>query len=71
MGLDEAAQVLSNQIDVPFSSISVFGRYNRRPHIHIWCDPRYLHKISDIPKEFEGFPVVVESRPQFMAPLGS
>ena len=63
-----AAKALLDEIRAPAGAVNtIAGSDNRGPHIRVMIDPFYWLAVSNVPKTFHGFRVVVEKREQAFA----
>jgi hypothetical protein len=68
MNVEDAARRLASQITAPRGAVSVMAWHNHHPpEIMVWYDTRYISVVAELPSAFEGFKVVVEPRPNFVA----
>lgn len=59
----EAAAKLQREIHAPAGAVNTIAQTRAaHPFIRVMIDPMYWQAVSDVPNEYEGFPVTVEKR---------
>jgi hypothetical protein len=59
----EAAKELQRKIHAPVGAVNTVAQTQAQHHyIRVLIDPMYWYAVTDVPDEFEGFPVTVEKR---------
>lgn len=70
MTLVQAAQTLSQILQIPSSAVSIIEWHEdgNLPSLRVWVDARYLqYARNTLPRNLEGFAITVEQRPTLSA----
>lgn len=68
MSIEHATQRLAERVASPRGQLTFVPWHgDERDEIRVWCETTGAASLQALPSSFEGYPVIVEPRPNFRA----